>query len=84
MSTTDERVMYRLNFAVTGGGDTAYGTLEFTDARGVNDSYAIALAQAMQSVVPPTGVTTAVSLDRTDRTDVYTVADLDATPPVFD
>jgi hypothetical protein len=83
MGSTYQKVTYRFQFALTGGGDTEYSNLELTSPRGVDDSYALALAKAMVDVMPPTGVTTAITVQRDDSTDIVTAGDLNATPPAF-
>ncbi|NUR65148.1 MAG: hypothetical protein HOQ47_05255 [Streptomyces sp.] len=84
MSTSTTSTEYRFGFYLQHPGkeaETAFFTL--TDASGMDDSSALALANAMKNVTWPTGVAATVTVERNDLTDVRSEGDLSASPPAF-
>lgn len=84
MSTTTSTTDYRFGFYVQRPGheaETAFFT--FTTASGMDDTSALALANAMKNVAWPTGTTASVTVERNETTGIHANGDLSAAPPSF-
>lgn len=85
MSSTSSTTDYRFGFYVQHPGqeaETAFFT--FTTACGMDDTSALALADAMKNVAWPTGTVATVTVERNETTAVHANGDLSADPPSFD
>ncbi|NUR01376.1 MAG: hypothetical protein HOY79_34075 [Streptomyces sp.] len=83
MSTTTSNVTYRFGFYLQQGDNLEDAFFSFTNACGMDDASALALAEAMKNVEWPAGTTVSMTVERNDTTNVHSGGDLNATPPTF-
>lgn len=84
MSSTTSTTTYKFGFYLQRAGSEAETAFfAFTSASGMDDTSALALADAMKNVAWPTGTTASVTVERNDTTDVHSNGDLTANPASF-
>lgn len=84
MSTASSVTTYQFGFYLQhGGAETETAFFDFTSASGMDDTSALALAEAMKGVAWPTGTSASVTVERTEVTTVHYGGDLTVTPPAF-
>ena len=83
MSSTLENAVYSVQGTIGTPMLADFITVNITSENGATDASAIALLEAIQGVVWPEGITATLILSKTDITQVSTIADMTATPPVF-
>lgn len=83
MSSSTSATIYKFAFYLDKNDNVETAFFEFSDACGMNDASALALAAAMRDVGWPAGTTAVVTVERAATTADHSTGDLNADPPAF-